>query len=274
MNNIAAQYYDDSKNLWGEPQRYKDLLLFPIKIKDIGYKDLFFQTMFYPKKYTNIKQIMKLSYLKYFIFVVFGNNEELKKRAIDNLTLFLKYILRCNSINIVWEWQDLSRDGLDMGGVKIIVDDVEIAETDFDNIREIILLQNGWSIEYIEQFDPDLEESLQVFRNKNYPNFEEKIFILASLLGKTIFELQEYTLYQLDGQLKRLMSILEYKSFKPLEVSGQISSKNGDEIISHYLVHFERENRYDSILIEKDKFVKDSDLFKASQQGMPRGIGM
>lgn len=274
MNGIVAQYYDENKNLWGEPQRYKDLFLFPIKIKDIVYKDLFFKTMFYPKKYINIKEVMKLSYLKYLIFVIFGKDEEIKKIYIEELIRFLRYIFRKESIEVVWEWGDLSKDGLSMGEIKIIVDGIEITESDFDNVREIILLQNGWSIEYIEQYNPELEESLQFFQSKTYPTFEEKILIFASLLCKTIHEVQDYSLYQLDNQLKRLISILEYKAFKPIEISGQISSKNGDEIIKHYLVHLERENRYDSILIEKDKFVKDSDLFKASQQGMPKGMGM
>ena len=40
--------------------------------------------------------------------------------------------------------------------------DISFNEYDFDIIREIILRQNYYSTEYIEEYDPELEELLEI----------------------------------------------------------------------------------------------------------------
>ena len=77
-------------------------------------------------------------------------------------------------------------------------------------------------------------------------------------MGKTIFEIENYTLYQFHKHFERMILLHSYNVYGPLEISGQIKSKDGSEITKHFLTPIEKQGRYSSILIEKEKFLRDN----------------
>ena len=58
--------------------------------------------------------------------------------------------------------------------IRILIDGIEISEYEFDEMREIILEQNGLSIEYVEEYHPDLEQKLALLEGGNL-SFEDEV---------------------------------------------------------------------------------------------------
>jgi len=256
MNKRIEMIYNRENDIWGLPQVYKNIQLYPIKIKDSKYKKLFYEIFSYPKdslSYANIemtKKILKMSYLK---FIVSSRNNEDSFNDFINL---LKYITK---ENVVLETNILDqRIGLEVENIiyRLKVGNVYISEMAFNDIREIVLEQNGLSIEYVNQYNEELEKKLKYINDKNPINFEDQIFTLVVQLKTSLREIGELTLYQINNIIERLIVAKDYDIYKPPLVTGEIKLKHGD--IKPWFYHREKQGgRYDSILIDVDKFVSE-----------------
>lgn len=270
MNNVVESIYDETKDIFGLPQTYKNIEFYPVKINEIEMKKILYRLFFQPKNYIPDKQILKMSYIKFLFFIVqeICNHNDMNFDIEKELIKFLKHIT--HKEKIVYKIEDYeSIDNFnDKFFINIVIDDVIFTEQDFENIREIILQQNGSSIEYVEGYLPDLEKKLE-FLNKTTSDldFKDEMYIFCALTGLSEEQAGEKTIYQFKNRLEREVLLKEYELFKPLEVSGQITSKNKEELFKHYLSHITQKNRYGSILIEKEKFLSDSGLDGANEDG-------
>jgi hypothetical protein len=262
---MLYEKYDTTLDIWGEPQEYRGIKFYPIKLKDLKYQKLMYGLFGYPKNYIPDKTILKLSYLKFLFYVV---QPALHKTDIkDELIEFFKFVTRSENVTISENIDDVETLTIDDIYIKVTIDGLVIYEDQMEMVREMILKQNGISVDYIEEYNTDLEEKLKFLNKNNDFTFEEEIFTFCSMMKRTIHEIQEYTLYQFKNHMERLFLFIDFELFKPLEMSGQISLKDGKkgEIIKHYLSHIpQTTHRYDAILIQKDKYVAESDIFKAS----------
>lgn len=260
MDEKLKKIYVREKDIWGLPQVYKGVEFFPIKLKEVDFQTLFYRIFQYPKNYVSNKQILKMSYLKYLLYVIDYNKNGDKREISEGLLNFLKYCTRSSDVEYISEYlNNPDFDFIENVVVKIKIDDKIFTEQDFDIIREIVLQQNGLSIEYVESFNPEFEELLTFIGGElKNTTLEDEIFSFASLMNKTIKEIEDYTLYQFKKHLHRLMFVTDYKLYNPLEVSGQIKSKTGGKLIQHYMKHLEEQKRYDSILIPKEEFLQDN----------------
>lgn len=259
MNNYVSQIYDEINDIWGMPQKFKDIEFYPLKLVDTKLRKSFHMLFAYPKNYIPDKTILKMSYLKYILYVVQSainpEGSELQGQLIE----FLKHITK-KEVSISWNIGDQPKD-LESIVLTIKIDDVLFTEGDFENLREIILQQNGLSIEYVEQYNPEMEEKL-IANSKSETTFEEEIFTFCALTKMSVYDVKDYTVYQFRNHMERLALLHEYEIYKPLEASGQIKLKDGGEI-RHYFSHVKKfGGRYDSILIGKEEFQGTSDLFK------------
>lgn len=265
MNDIVKQYYNESNDIWGYPQKYKNVDIYPLKLKDLQYINTFYQLFLYPKNYIPDKQIIKMSYLKFLLSVIQSNIDP-EKNNIDlskNLIDFLKFITKKENIKYAYNITEGIEDPLTAINIKVIIDDIEFTEMDIDNLREMILEQNGMWIEYIEDYNPGLEEKLKFMnRSSNGIDFKDELFVYSSLMNVPIQQLEDITLYQFKNQLERLVMIMDYELIKPLEISGQIKSKDGSEIVKHYFTHSIRNGRYSSIMMSENAFFKNSGIEK------------
>lgn len=264
MSAIIEKEYIDGNDIWGLPQTYKEIQFYPLKIIESEYTNLLYKIFGCPKKYIKEPEIKSLSYFKFLFYVVQHtinpDGEEIK----DNLIKFLKHCTQKENISVSFKTKNNLKSIEDIKFF-IDIDGVEFNEEEFDYIRELILRQNGLSVEYIEQYRPDLEEKLDfVNRSTSDLTFEDQVFSFCALMKKTIFEIKDYTLFQFKNQLDRLMILKEYDVYKPLESSGAIKLQNGGEI-RHYLSHIKKSGRYDSILISKNDYVNQGSIFKVSQ---------
>jgi hypothetical protein len=262
MNPNLLKIYNTNNDIFALPQTYKGVNFYPIKIKDVKTRELFHRLFTIPKNHIPDVNVIKMSYIKFLFFVV---DNWLKEENIDadiqqNLLDFLKIVTRSKNIFYAHRVREENPNPIDKILIIIVINDVEFNEQDFDNIREIILEQNGSSIEYINEYDPDLENKL-AFVNKKVEDtdLKDEIFSFCEFTGLTEEQAGEKTLYQFKNRLERSMLVLDYKLFKPLELSMPKSSKSSDEI-KHYLSHIGKKGRYASILIDKDKFLKDTGM--------------
>lgn len=260
MNNELKKIYSENNDIWGLPQEYKGIKFYPIKLVDSEYLHKFYHVFSYPKNYIPDKQVLKMGYLKFLLYVVQPSVESSGTNMEELILEFLKYVTHSKTCLLNWNSEDDPKSLEDMK-LTISIDDKVFDEHDFDNIREIVLEQNGLSVEYVEQYRPDLEEKLNIQNNGEELTLKDKVFAFCVLMQKKIDDVKDYTIFQFNAQLERLGVLKEFELYKPLEATGQIKLQNGSEI-KHYLAHIKKSGRYDSILVSKESYMEHSDIFK------------
>jgi hypothetical protein len=263
VNDFLKKTYVPENDLWGFPQEYKGVKFYPLKINETEYLNILYSIFSYPKNYIPDKQILKMSYLKFILYIVQLSISSDGNEIRDNLVKFLKHVTKNEDVAIAFISSGGPINNLDAIVIKLKIGDVVFMEHDFENIREIILEQNCIGIDYVEQYHPELEKKLQDSKQSENSGitFTDEILIFCALTRKSIFELSEYTIFQFTNQFEHLMTLQDYIMYKPLEVSGQIKMENGGEI-KHYFSKNKKRGRYDSILIRKDAYINSSDIFK------------
>jgi hypothetical protein len=260
MNSYAKSFYNENKNMWGLEQNFRDLKIYPLKLIDSDEIEIFYHLFTIPKNSIPDREISRMSFLKFLLIIMQNNINKDGKEVGDSIIKFLKHVLKANKIEFLLGLKDPNIGTLENISIKILIDDKEYTEYDFDAIREIVLEQNGLSIEYVDQYNPDLEEKMMFFSKKNNLEFEDQIVTFSALLGLLINEVGEHcTLYQFKKLFPRLMAIKNYEayviSFTPTEKVK----------IESYLFHDAKKDRYSSILINKDEFIEKNDIMKISQ---------
>lgn len=257
-------FYNEENDIWGYPQEYKKIKFYPIKMKDTHIKDIFYEVFCVPKKYIQNADILRMSYLKFAISIGVVSNKDKPEIFLDKLVAYFSYVTKIDIKDI-----SIGYSGTDYNNIKwhIMLNDTKITESDFEILREMMLVQNGLSLRFIEDYDPDLEKKLML-KNKTSGTMtlKDQVFVFCSLLNKTISEVEEYTLFQFKYQLMKLTAIQEYVLYKPLEASGQIKFTDGSKIKS-YFSETENIGRYDDILIHKETFMKESSLMNDKMVG-------
>jgi hypothetical protein len=250
MNEQVKKNYKPENNIFGLPQEFKGLKLYPILLKDLHYQEIFYKIFARPKNYLTNIEILKASYLKFIIYVlssVEGGDE------FDDLVSLLKYITKQEEVELLIKQNNAK--GFDSFDVRIKIGDIILNETDFDDIREIVLEQNNMSIEYVEAYNPELEEHLKFLnRGSSDLDLQDQIFTLCAIMKIPLSEVVNYTLFQFNNLFERILTLKEYDLYKPLLVSGQITLKSGE--IKHYLYHSRRNGRYDALFVDPEDFMK------------------
>jgi hypothetical protein len=257
MDKKLDKIYNKDLDVWGLPQRYKEVDFYPILLSDVYTQNLFYKIFQYPKNYIPDKQILKMSYLKYLLYIIQASIDIHASDMQDNLIEILKKITRRNKIEYnTIQIDSNGEDFFDNLIIEIIIDDIRFTEQDFDIIRGIILQQNGLTIEYIEEFDPSLEKLL-AFTNRGSLDvtLEDEIIIFATLNNLSIDSIKNYTIYQFKKHFVRSVFLLDYTIYSPLEISGQIKSKSGEKIVKHYMEHMNDKSRYSDILIPQEQML-------------------
>jgi len=260
MNNFVSSIYSPENDIWGLPQVYKGVKFHPIRLRDVEYKDILYSTFGIPKMHIQDPMILKMSYLKFLLWVaersVKGNGTVFEERV----KKFLKYSTKEDEIKFSYK-EDLSHP-IETERIQLLVHigNTVFTEHEFDNIREIILEQNGIGIEYIETYNHELEKILsnQTRNSGISTNLSDEVFSLCSTLGVPIQDIENYTMHQFQSHLRRAVLLADYYVYRPLEASGQITLKKGE--IKHFLASLPDMGRYDSILVREDIFMQSSTM--------------
>ena len=262
MNNKFDQIYKKNNDIWGEPQTYKGIKFYPLKISEESQIDTFNKLFSYPKSATNDNPVFyKMSYLKFLIYVLpylLDKNEEGLDFG-EDLKTFLAYVTKTDIEDVEFNSRNPD-DKIENLIISLFIgEDSEIfTEADFNIIREIILQQNGSSVEYVEGYRPELEKDLQfAMKDIEKYNFGDQIFAFAALCGKTMEEIKDCTLFQMKNFLDSAGAIETYRMQTiPLTEVGK------DYNVKHYMKNLKVRGRYDEILQTVDKFKEDTSYFK------------
>lgn len=250
MNEELKQIYNENNDIFGNPQKYKDIKFHPLLVKDLEYINLFNIIFTYPKiAASSTKRLFKMSYLKFVLIEMKIPQEIIEK--------FFSHITKEEDIKIIF-WNAKGKvetfEDLDDTIFQLQIGDVIFTEEEFENLRELVLEQNGTDIDYINQYNPELEESLK-WTQKEFPlTFSDQIFTLSALFKSLPKEIGEWTLYQLVDIFDRVITLKQYEIYEPLLASGQVKMKNGK--LQSYLYHKKKKDRYDSILMSQEEFGK------------------
>jgi hypothetical protein len=250
MKPNLQKMYNENLDIWGKPQKYRDINLYPILLKDNEYLELFYQLLTHPKMYIADKDILKTSYLKFIIYVIYPNLGFDYNKAIYDLTSFFRYLTKDD---VEFLYKETGKEGLESIEITIKIGEKNYSERDFENIREMVLQQNGLSIDYIEEYEPKLEESLNWLNRKNNDlTLQDEIFTFSVLMKIPLKEIESYTIYQFRTSFEKLLNLKEFELYKPPLITGEITLKSGE--IRHFLYHSGKSGRYDSIKIDPDSF--------------------
>jgi len=250
MNDEVKQIYNEISDVFGNPQKYKDIEFYPLLVKDMEYIQLFNLIFtFHKLAASSTKRLYLMSYFKFALIEMKIPQEMIEKFFIHITKIEDTKIIFWNAKGKVETFEDL-----DDTVFQLKIGEVIFSEEEFENLREIILEQNGTDIDYINQFDESLEESLK-WTQKEYPlSFSDQIFTLSALFKSLPKEIGEWTLYQLIDIFDRVIALKQYEIYEPLLASGQVKMKNGK--LQSYLYHKKKKGRYDSIFMSQEEFGK------------------
>lgn len=250
--------HDDRADIFKTPQLYKGIKFYPLKIIDYIYVDKLYRLLGYPKTYFSIRNpvIYKMSYLKFLMLTIQVSDPYFENVSMEQeLADFLMYVTKAENVSF-----DVvgNLDNINTFDYKIIIDGVSFSAGEFDEIRKLILKQSGLSVEYVEAFDEKLEESLK-FLHKNQPtySFKDKVFAFAALLRKTIDEIKDCTLYEMENILESTGSIVTFNMH-----TIPLTEVKEDYKLPPYIAHLDEKSRYSEILVNTDNFKKEADYFK------------
>lgn len=225
---IFKNYYDELT--FDDPIDYKGLLLYPVSIRKINKFLQSSSVLRIQKEYIPDKEIIKMSYLKFLMTNIDKEKEEYgESLTFDLLALCFMICMRIEEISI-----RLFID--EEGKVKLILNDVEINENDFDYLRKLILYQNLPNYDD-ELINPDLKNDLeQADKIKNggeeTEDFEHLIANLVIGTGMNIDDVKNLSIrkFYIIGQV--MDRKLHYSIYKQASVGGFVEFK---QPITHYL---------------------------------------
>lgn len=265
--------FDNIKDILGEPQIYKDIKLYPMKILDIEKMKQYLFIMNINKNILKDENIISSSYLKFLLlYVPFickeikyiyneKDNIKLKNNKIkDFIVEFLSEITKVNKENIIISKtiknnREKIEILLNINGIHHV-----IRESDFTKIKDIFLKQHGINKSELKIYDEKLQKYLDealeaINKNNNSAEFYELIAIYHVATGVSYSEIKEYTYRQFIYSIKRMTIFIEYKLLQPLISSGQISLKNGSTL-PHYLDHLKEDTEYGKVISKASDLTK------------------
>ena len=224
---IFKNYYDELT--FDDPIDYKGLLLYPVSIRKINKFLQSSSVLRIQKEYIPDKEIIKMSYLKFLMTNIDKEKEEYgESLTFDLLALCFMICMRIEEISIrLFIGED--------GKAKLILNDVEINENDFDYLRKLILYQNLPNYDD-ELMNPDLKNDLeQADKIKNggeeTEDFEHLIANLVIGTGMNIDDVKNLPIrkFYIIGQV--MDRKLHYSIYKQASVGGFVEFK---QPITHY----------------------------------------
>lgn len=214
--------------------------LYPIKLKDALVYQWALQIASIDKNAINDISVIQMSYLDFLIERVCSEDDMATSQLYHLLSLclgikdmeFAKTSKGRNCINI-------SFDGSTIGA--------RITSTEFDDIIKIIQFQNDPSFED-DDMNPELRAEMEKYYKIKYansvtPSLEKKKALVASKIGKTFTELNEYTYREFELIYDSLVNTDIYFAQKMVETSEKFKV----EKMSVYPLFEPKKNKYDEV---------------------------
>jgi hypothetical protein len=196
------------------------------------------------------KKILKMSYMKFLVFLIYGQSTN-EEKDIQNMWLY-----KVNKLfSLIFQEQKWEfRENTETNCIYLYVNDIQINDLDFDNVRKLVCKQNLIRLEE-EILDEEMEEALksaeEFMRKRNNPaTLEENIVAYRCAFHESYENIKNLTIYQFNKDLER-MSIL-----KSWEIYTYPALKGGEQnsLPQHWLSHIQEKGQYDDVTMGMDEF--------------------
>ena len=232
-----------------EPVPYKNIKIYPVKVKDY---DTFYRCvscLTLEKKSISDVNIIKMSYLEYLYHLHVSNNE------IDYLVLFDYLLHLCLKIDDAIEIKYQVTDG--NKPVFRIGDDI-FDSADFDEIRMIICNQNLVELAD-ETIQKEIREKMEEARmmkareSGNKPaSFEDTILCLVASTSINLNDAYELSLRKFIKLLQRVDAKLHYQIYMTGAMSGMVEYKD-KSVLRHWMSDLEKTDKNSDVLFNFDQ---------------------
>lgn len=236
--------------MYNKPFKYNnDITLYPVTMNDF----LIFQKS--SKSITlrknsifREKKLIKMSYLD-LIFYSFGNEELEIAYKIPELSQYLLYFIQLTELCC----KD-SKIKIDTSTNQLLIGSTIITSEIFDDLRRIIIIQNGIDFDIDEFINYDTEQRLlkaemDQNRKNDKANIEDYIDSLVVAMNVTEEIVMNMTIRKFWRYIKRYQLYEGYTIAKTGEFSGMVSFK---EPIKYWMLSLDEEDKYKHLKTDEE----------------------
>ena len=228
-----------SKNISVYPVTMENALMFQILSKSITVRK---NSTFREKK------IIKMSYLEFLIYA-FGNAAFEEQYNIPGLSQYFFH-----AVQLLQLCCKDSKISMKQDGSQININGEEITPQKFDDLRRIILIQNGIDFDIDEFLNYDTEQRLlkaenDQSKNKKSVNMEDYIDSLVVALNITEEQIMNMTIRKFWRYVNRYRLYENYTLMKTGECSGMVKYK---EPIEYWMLSLDEDDKYKNLKTDEE----------------------
>jgi len=221
-----------------------DLVLYPVTMEHIFEFSIYKQSILVRKNSTfPIKKIIKMSYLE-FLYYTYSNTDFANEQKMPLLPTY--YLFAFQLLRLVFKDSDVEIN-MNEGGFRI--DDIVINDERFDDIRRIIILQNGIDFDIDEFIHYDTEQELIKAQNaisdkSDNSTIEDYIDSVCVALNRQESDIMNMTIRKFWRYVKRISKYDMFKAMKSAESTGMVKFK---EPVQYWMGNIQDEDKYKDV---------------------------
>lgn len=242
-----------------EPVPYKNLLLYPFKVKDYYIFSTIKDVLLIDKNKIPDIKIIQMTYLEYLSTVLFVTDEVINDYGDKLGDIYNKYffILMSKTFNV--DSSDIKIGAKPNGSSfswVIRIKDTELTAQEFDDIKQLILYMNIYKYDDTV-LSPEVEEMFQNYyelKSKGYvaPNLSEKIsnVMIGSSLSKN--EILDMSIIEFEITNDMILDKTNYM----INLVAQSNGATFDKPIEHWLIKTKK-NKYSDMFVDMDEYINN-----------------
>lgn len=194
------------------------------------------------------KKIIKMTYLEFLIYT-FGNTELEEQYSIPGLSQYFFY-----AIQLLQLCCKDSQISMKQNGSQLRINGEEITPQKFDDLRRIIILQNGIDFDIDEFLNYETEQRLlkaenDQNKNKKSVNMEDYIDSLVVALNTTEDRIMHMSIRKFWRYVNRYRLYENYTLMKTGECSGMVKYK---EPIEYWMLSLDEDDKYKNLKADEE----------------------
>lgn len=275
VDNIGE--YVEKYRTFDEPVPFKDILIYPVKVKDYYRFMSCVDILKIDKDKIPDVRVMQMSYLT-FILGIMIESGEYRDMFIDILELCFHMNRDEKCYNKRFPYKEILCGKVDDKEIYFIngydvniefdgkssvlnIGEVKIYAQDFDDMIDIICYQNFNDYDN-EEMTEDFKKLLEEYRhlknkNINPPTLEAQLIAIMAQNGMTKRELMEETMYTVRSMIDSIVGCVDYQIQHNYRANAMTDKKLPD--VEHWLIKFNK-GKYDDMFSDLDSFKKNFEL--------------
>lgn len=237
--------------IYNSPIKYSEcIILYPVTMSNIFlFQSISKSITLRKNSIFREKKIIKMSYLNFLIYA-FKNKELESEYNICELSNYYFYAIQL--LQLCCKNQEIK---IDETNGSIYINNELITSEIFDNLRRIIIIQNGIDFDIDEFINYETEQKLLEAENKANKNsdkstIEDYIDSLVLIMNVTEKRIMNMSIRKFWRYIKRYNLHENYTIAKTGESTGMVSYK---EPIKHWMISLEEEDKYKNLKTDENE---------------------